>query len=289
MRSADFTPTAATLPPLYQADPVSYAQVDAYLGLADELARAQLERLEELTAVLGPDAELRWPVDLPLDAGRDALLAAQCATYDALAAWVAFTVPSSWGRDEDGVRARRHFLATAARRWRRRGTPRGFVEWFSTWFRLGTAPSGRPVLVEHYKVAGAGFDPGPYTGTLFVPLAGPFAEFSRRPEAVAFVHWYAPAHVALRICFVRPDRFDAFTPFTAPVTLPQDDTPAAVTAYQAQLVTQAALLRDLLCEVVSEISHADAIHLYGCPPDNPPVTERAIDHLGTGALPTEGI
>lgn len=96
MRSPDFTATSALLPPVYQEQAASFAQVDAYLGLADELARAQVEALEDLLAVTGPDAALRWPTHLPLTAGAQALVADLTATYDEVARWLSFTVPSTW-------------------------------------------------------------------------------------------------------------------------------------------------------------------------------------------------
>lgn len=130
MPSADYTRLAQHLPAVYADDAASFAQVDAFLGLADELNHAYVERLEDLALVLGPDAALRWPPDLPYDAGGDALLEAFLDGYDEVATWAAFAFPASWGRDEVGVAQRRAFLAKAARIWRRRGTPRGFLDWF---------------------------------------------------------------------------------------------------------------------------------------------------------------
>jgi len=115
MRSADFTRTAATLPALYHEDPVSYEQVDGYLGLADTLHEAMLELIEDLEFGVGPDAALRWPTDVPLHAGADTLLAELNARYDALAQWFAYETPGSWGGGEQGLAARRQFLAKAAK------------------------------------------------------------------------------------------------------------------------------------------------------------------------------
>src|SRR5262245_22112008 len=111
MRSPDYTRLATQLPAVYQHDHASFAQVDAHLGLADELNHAVVERLEDLMLGLGPDATLRWPADLPLDAGRDALLTTYLAAYDEVAAWVGFTFPASWGVEEPGLARRREFLA----------------------------------------------------------------------------------------------------------------------------------------------------------------------------------
>jgi hypothetical protein len=285
MRSPDFTATSALLPPVYQEEVASFAQVDAYLGLADEVARARVEALEDLAAVLGPDAALRWPTDLPMTAGAQALVGDLTATYDEVARWVAFRFPSTWPEGADGVAARRTFLGKAARLWRRRGTPRGFVDWLSLYHRL-PSESDRPVLVEHHKVAGPGFSPGPFTATLFVPVSAAVATYAQRLDVAEFVRWYAPAHLDIRVCFVRPDVFDTFGVFAAPAVL-ADDTAAAVAAYESDLRAQAKLLRELLCSVVSVVTHADGIHLYGCPAERPPVAERDIDHLGIGALPTD--
>ena len=246
MRSPDFTATSTLLPPVYQEQAASFAQVDAYLGLADELARAQVEALEDLLAVTGPDAALRWPTHLPLAAGAEALVANLTATYDEVARWLSFTVPSTWPVGAQGVAARRAFLGKATRLWRRRGTPRGFIDWFTLYHRLSVTTE-RPVLVEHYKIAGPGFDPDPSTATLFVTGSVEVATYA----------------------------------------LLADNSTAALAAYESDLKAQAKLLRELLCSVVSVVSHADGIHLYGCPAERPPVAERDIDHLGIGALPTD--
>src|SRR5262245_34123842 len=118
MRSPDYTRLAAGLPPVYQEDPAPFAQVAAVLGPADALNPAIVERLEDLLSALGPDAILRWPADLPLDAGADALPAAHLATYDRVAGWVGFAFPASWPANEDGLATRREFLARSARLWR---------------------------------------------------------------------------------------------------------------------------------------------------------------------------
>src|SRR5262245_37892652 len=107
MRSPDYTRLAAQLPAVYQDDVGSFAQVDAFLGLADELNHAIVERLEDLLLTLGPDAPLRWPAQLPLHAGADALLAAYLETFDEVARWASFTFPASWTKDEAGLGRRR--------------------------------------------------------------------------------------------------------------------------------------------------------------------------------------
>jgi hypothetical protein len=287
MRSPDLTRSAASLPPVYQEHLESFGQVDAYLGLADELARVQVEALDDLGALLGPDASLRWPGQLPATAGPAALAAALTERYDSVARWVAFEFPGAWATDLRGLTTRRTFLAKATRLWRRRGTPRGFIDWCCLYFGLHDQDrEERPVLVEHYKIAGPGFTPEPFTATLFVPLSPAVATNAQRVAVAEFVRWYSPAHLAIRVCFVPADVFDTFRVFADPAML-AGDSPAAVATYEADLRAQATLLRELMCTTVSAVSHADGIHLYGCPPDRPPVTERDIDHLGIGALPTD--
>jgi hypothetical protein len=278
MRSPDYTRLASQLPAVYHEDQASYAQVDAYLGLADELNRAIVERLEDLMMSLGPDATLRWPSDLPLDAGSDALLSSYLRAYDEVASWVRFAFPSSWGADEAGLLRRRDFLARCARLWRRRGTPRGFVSWFCLYF--GVSDDDVPYLLEHYKAPGAAITGEPYTATLFIPV-GPFGDWSRREEAADFVQRYAPAHVLMRTCFVDPEIFTTLSVLTAAPTLPVKATLADVSAYAADIATQQADLNALLCSVVSVVNHASAIHIYECVDEG-----RNIDRLGVGRLPT---
>lgn len=275
MPSTDYTRLAQYLPAVYQDDAASFAQVDAFLGLADELDHAYLERLEDLSLVLGPDAALRWPADLPFDAGGDALVDAYLAAYDEVATWAAFAFPASWGAGEDGVVQRRTFLAKAARLWRRRGTPRGFLDWFCLAF--GIAPGSRPYLLEHFKVPGPQIPDPELTGTLFVPSTTQFTDYRRRHEAMEFVDWYAPAHVLLRVCWTRPD----FAPPEPPV-LPDDPTPAQVATFTAAVDLYRADLRALLCSITSFIDHANGIRIWECIDEG-----RTIDRLDVGHLPSE--
>ncbi|WP_328875178.1 hypothetical protein OHT76_36745 [Streptomyces sp. NBC_00287] len=278
MRSPDYTRLATQLPAVYQQNPVSFAQVDAYLGLADELNRAIVERLEDLLTGLGPDAVLRWPADVPLDAGADALLRSYLATYDEVAAWTGFVFPESWPRTEAGLARRRQFLARSARLWRRRGTPRGFLSWFALYFGLAGVDR-LPYLLEHYKTPGNVATLAPYTATLFVP-APRFTEWARRQEAVDFVYRYAPAHVSMRVCFVDPDRF-AQPPLSNPPVLPDSPTEAELQAYADAVATHQQELNALLCSTVSEIDHKNGIHIHACIDEG-----RPHDRLGVGRLPT---
>jgi len=278
MRSPDYTRLAAGLPPVYQEDTVSFAQVDAFLGLADELNHAIVERLEELLTALGPDAVLRWPADLPLDAGADALLAAHLATFDRVAGWVGFTFPASWPGGEDGLARRREFLARSARLWRRRGTPRGFLSWFRFYFGLSTSQT--PYLVEHYKAPGVGLTGEPYNATLFVQI-GQFPAWARREEAVDFVRQYAPAHVHLRVCFVDPTIFTTLSVIDHPPVLPEKPSKAELDAYAAEIATLQADLNALLCSVVSVVNHESGVHVHECVDGG-----RDVDRLGVGRLPT---
>lgn len=282
MRSPDYTRLAVQLPPVYQDNEASFAQVDAYLGLADELNHAIVERLEDLPLTLGPDATLRWPSDLPLDAGRDRLLAAYLATYDEVARWVGFTFPGSWGTEEPGLARRRDLLARSARLWRRRGTPRGFLSWFALYFGLDGEPAGaRPYLLEHYQAPGAGLSGEPWTATLFVPLTDTFDTWARRAEAADFVRQYAPAHVLTRVCFVDPRTLAALGVGAAAPTLPEDATAEQLAAYAAEVATLRADLNQLLCSVVSVVDHGSAVHLFECIDQG-----EHTDRLDVGRLPT---
>lgn len=282
MRSPDYTRLASQLPAVYQDDQASFAQVDAYLGLADELSHAVIERLEDQMLALGPDASLRWPADLPLDAGRDALLASYLRAYDVVAAWVGFTFSTSWGTDEAGLVRRRELLARSARLWRRRGTPRGFLSWFALYFGLtDNAQPDMPYLLEHHKAPGAGLSGQPFTATLFVPLINTFQPWARREEAAEFVRRYAPAHVLMRVCFMDPKTFATLGVLVADPVLPANPTDAQLTQYRAALATQQADLNQLLCSVVSVVDHSSAVHIYECIDQG-----EHKDRLDVGRLPT---
>lgn len=280
MRSPDHTRLAAQLPAVFHDDGASFAQVDAFLGLADELSHAIVERLEDLLMTLGPDAMLRWPTDVPLDAGADALLASYLATYDEVAAWLSFTYPASWTADEPGLARRREFLARSARLWRRRGTPRGFLSWFALYFDV--ADTHLPHLLEHFKAPGSGVTGEPYTATLFIPSTTQFSQWGRREEAADFVRQYAPAHVSMRVCFVTPGMFTTLGVFAAPPTLPDNPSEAQLAAYAADVATKQADLNGLLCSAVSVVSHDSGIHVYECLDEG-----RTVDRLDVGLLPTD--
>ena len=282
MRSPDYTRLASQLPAVYQDDQVSFAQVDAYLGLADELNHAVVERLEDLMLALGPDATLRWPAELPLDAGRDALLASYLRTYDEVAAWVGFTFSAAWGTAEAGLVKRREVLARSARLWRRRGTPRGFLSWFALYFGLTeNLQPEMPYLLEHHKAPGAGLSGQPFTATLFVPLVETFQPWARREEAADFARRYAPAHVLMRVCFVDPTTFAALGVLVSDPVLPPSPSAADLATYRADLATQQADLNQLLCSVVSVVDHGSAVHIYECIDQG-----EHKDRLDVGRLPT---
>jgi hypothetical protein len=280
MRSPDHTRLASQLPALYQDDAASYAQIDAFLGLADELSHAHLERLEDVVLQASPDAMLRWPPEVPLDAGADALLSSYLETYDEVASWLGFVFPAGWPSTEAGLGKRREVLARMTRLWRRRGTPRGFLDWFCRYFDV--AETDRPLLVEHFKAPGPQFPDEPWTATLFVPSTAQFENFARRRESVEFVDWYAPAHIWIRVCFVAPGFFAAHGFLLAPPTLPANPTQDDVKTYAAEVVTHQKDLNGLLCSVLSVVSHANGVHIFECVDDG-----RGIDRLGVGLLPTD--
>jgi hypothetical protein len=274
MASPDYTPLAQELPAVYQDDVASFAQVGSFLGLADELQRAYVDGLDELTAWLSPLATGMWPPGLVPDAGADAVLEAQLAALEEAARWVGFTFPPSWPRDGAGLAKRRAFLLRAARLWRRRTTPRGFLDWFCLAFDI-TVVAERPFLVEHFKIGtpiNEDGDPGPDPGlraTLFVPSTDQFLDFSRRREAIGFVERNAPAHVLVRVCWVRP----GFT--LGPVPGPG--------ASAGELAKFRNHVRRVLCSLVSVIEHQHALRIWTCIDEG-----RDIDRLGTGRLPGGG-
>ncbi|BCB91045.1 hypothetical protein [Phytohabitans suffuscus] len=274
MPSPDYLPLALHLPAVYQEDQESFAQLDSYLGLADDLARAALSTMEDVEHWLSPEGGSLWPPGLPLDAGAPAVLEAYRALYDELAAWFAFRAPVTWAADPGGLALRRRFLRTAARVWRRRATPRGLVDWFCLAFEV--APADRPLLVEHFRVTDPDasdvdtLDPW-LRATAFVPATDQFADFTRRRAAIAFVDRYAPAHVQVRVCWTKPGAFDL-----DPVPGPQAD-PAAVARWRARV-------RQILCDLVSFVDHANGIRVWECVDEG-----RAIDRLGVGRLPGGGV
>jgi hypothetical protein len=254
-------------------DPASFAQLESYLGLADDLNRAYIQRLDELATWLSPDAVSVWPPDRPFDAGGDAILRRYLAVYDELARWFAFTFPPSWGTAAGSLARRRDFLNRAARLWRRRGTPRGFVDWFVFWF--GIAEADRPFLVEHFKFGqptGAAGETGPepwLRATLFVPSTAQFSDFNRRREAIAVAERYAPAHVHLRVCWVKPG-------------WNLDPVPGAG-ASTDEIATFRNRVNDVLCSLVSFVDHANGIHIWECIDEG-----RPVDRLNVGQLPGGG-
>ena len=131
----------------------------------------------------------------------------------------------------------------------------GFVSWFCLAFADATGATA-PILVEHFRVADptdpgvADFDPW-LRATLFVRGDQKFADYGRRREAIAFVDRYAPAHVAIRLCWVGRH-------FTLPTPPKSDAGPVAVATWQQQM-------RDLLCSVVSEVDHGLGIRIGSAP------------------------
>lgn len=273
MPSADYLPLAQDLPAVYQEEEASFAQLDSYLGLVDELDRGVLRRLEGITSWLSPLATETWPPALPFDAGEDAVRDATLALLDELAEWTGFRFPTSWARDAEGIARRRAFLLKSARLWRRRGTPRGFLDWFCLAFAV--AEDDRPYLLEHFKfgtpVAADGeTGPEPWLrATLLVRSTETFADVSRRREAIAFVDRYMPAHVHARVCWVKPD-------------FALEDIPGPG-ASAADIESYRIRVRRLLCSLVSFVDHANGIRIWECIDEG-----RAVDRLGAGRLPGGG-
>ena len=263
---AEYVALAQELPAVYQDDAESFAQLDGYLSLVDEVFRGYAEEVADLPSWLSPAGSV-WPPGVPVDAGGDAVHAAALELFDLLGEWFAFRFPGSWRRDADGVARRRELVLRAARLWRRRGTPRGFLDWFCLYFGVGAA--SRPVLLEHFKYGApapgeSGLDPG-LRATLLVPATAQFRQYARRAEAAAFVHRYAPSHVLMRLCWAEPG-LDLPEP-------PAKTNAAAVRAYQAAM-------RRVLCGLRDDVPHSAALHLGDCVDEGTP-----RDRLDIGRLP----
>jgi hypothetical protein len=136
----------------------------------------------------------------------------------------------------------------------------------------------RPVLLENFKTATPTSVPQPFEATLYVPNTEQFNHYRRRLEASDFVRWYAPAHVAMRVCYVDVDTFDTYKPFTTPAVLAEGALLPAVKAYGLLVADHAAIVDKLACDTVSIVTHDNAIHT--CKGE-----DVATNHLGVGMLP----
>lgn len=287
-----YTPLVDDLPPIYRRDQESFDQLAGYLGLVDDLQRAYIERLDEISSWLSPHALDVWPAGLPLDAGNDRLLADYRAVFDQLASWFSFVFPGSWNDEHDGLDKKRRFLQRAARLCRRRGAPNGFLDWVS--FAFDIIDVHRPLLFEHFKY---GYDPAspaepPWLRATLVirsgdPITNPppvgepaeatnstqqWQHFARRRELVEFVEATAPSHIHVRVCWVNVDRL----PVILPADLAPPFTDARVRAYQAQI-------RELLCSLGDDIPHALGVDALECAQTGAPK-----DRLGIAKLPSAG-
>lgn len=264
---ADYVALAQELPAVYQDDAASFAQLDGYLSLVDEVLRTYAEEVADVPSWLSPAAST-WPPGVRVDAGADEVHDALVELYDVLAGWFAFRVPGSWREDAAGMVRRREFASRAVRLWRRRGTPRGFVDWFCLYFGVQTVAT-RPVLLEHFKYGTPAVSegaPAPWLrATLYVPTTAQFRQYARRAEAAAFVQRYAPSHVLMRLCW-------------GGVPL---DLPGAPPA-RANLARHRKEMRARLCGLIDRIDHDVALHLGECVDEGWP-----RDRLDVGRLPTE--
>ena len=265
-RTPLYRQVAEHLPGVYQEDADSWAQLAGYLAPVDALLRAYVAQLEDVTTWLSPDARSMQPPGLP--AGAPAADRHR-AVFDELASWFAFEFPASWSEDPArDLDRRRAFLLRAARLWRRRGTPQGFVDWFC--FAFEVDPANRPLLLEHFKYRPAGDTSGRdededpdddrygLRATLLVPRTDQFDDYRRRREVVEFVERWAPAHVLFAVCWVLPD---------------QDWRPATPAA-----------MATLLDELAGYTPEEDGIHLK-----NGNVEPIPPNRLGQGRLPGTGV
>lgn len=262
---AEYVALAQELPAVYQDDAESFAQLDGYLAMVDEVLRDYAEEIADVPSWLSPAGAV-WPPGVAVDAGSDEVHEAVLALYDTLAGWFAFRFPGSWRDDDEGMARRREFVGRAARLWRRRGTPRGFLDWFCLYFGIGAA--SRPVLLEHFKYGPAAKgQPDPWLhATLLVPSTTQFRDYGRRVEAEAFVQRYAPSHVLMRLCWG-----------PSPLVLP--DAPGA-RAKAPEVAAYREAMRRLICGIHHDVPHESAIHLGECVDVGTP-----RDRLDIGRLP----
>lgn len=272
-----YRPVAEHLPAVYQEDEASWNQVTGFLGLVDELYRAYVAQLEDVTTWLSPAAANVQPPGLsshaqpPAAGGPAAGALAEQELLDELASWFSFTFPLSWsGGDleapQDRLRRKeRAFVLRAARIFRRRGTPQGFVDWFC--FAFDVPETDRPVLIEHFKYRPSGdpsgltaADPDPYglRVTLLVPRTAAFDDYRRRREAADFVRHWLPAHLLTTVCWVDP----------AEDWRPLD----------------AAGMRSILTRLAGYTPEDDGIHFSG-----PGIDPIPPNRLGQGRLPGTGV
>lgn len=265
-RAPLYRPVASHLPPVYQEDVTSWEQLTGFLEPLDALLRAYVAQLEDLTTWLSPGAAAVQPPGL---APSGAAAERQLALLAELASWFGFAFPESWRVPGDPlaeIERRTDFVRRAARLWRRRATPQGFVDWLSFAFGLDD-PAGRPILIEHFKYRPSGdtsgttaADDDPYALrlTLLVPRTAAFADYRRRREVVEFVERWAPAHLLTAVCWVRPDA--GWDP------------------------TDLAEMRSVIESLVGFTPEEDGIHL-----DADDVDPTPPNRLGTGLLPGPGV
>lgn len=292
-----YTPLAALLPSVYQDDHRSFEQLDSYLGLVDNLQRAYVQRLENLQIWLSPNAITHsWPADSRVDGGADPVIDSYARLYDELASWTGFAFPQWWTVEVDGVTRpdlarRRRYLARAARIWRRRGTPRGFVDWIS--FAFGIEPAMHPFFLEHFKFGRPECDdatePGPepwLRATLLMRSTDRFDRPEMRRLVTTFVETYAPAHVHVRVCWVAEDfelyeTEDGVLPLPGPRPVGADA--AAVGEWEEAVAAFQEHIKCLLCSLVGETSHQSAMAIADCVDAG-----EGKDRLGHGRLPGGG-
>lgn len=276
-----YRPAVEVLPAVYQDDPLSYEQVSGYLSFVDDLLRAYLAALEDVTAWLGPDARGVRPPGLssslatvPAADQEHPEVVALREVFAELAGWFAFRPPRSWEQvdgagnpdPEATLDRQREFLLRAARIWRERGTPRGFLAWLCFWFELDDEDEV-PLLLEHFKyrddhtIGSTGDtreDAFAHRISLLVPL-GPFGTHERRRELVQFVARHAPAHLIVRVCWV-------------------------ATGFEPPKLGDEAAVRELLRTISSFVEEDDGFHLGKCPLGE----AGPRDRLGQGVLPGGG-
>jgi hypothetical protein len=151
-------------------------------------------------------------------------------------------------------------------------------------FAFDVTAENRPFLLEHFKFGQpASIDSGDLgpepelRATLLVPTTSRFEGIANRRHFIEFATRYAPAHVHVRVCWVRQE-------FSLdPVPGPRPAAAADLAAWESEVGAFRRRIRDLLCSLVSFIDHASGVRIYECIDEG-----GAADRLGVARLPGGG-
>ena len=79
--AAEHVAVAQELPAVFRDDAESFAQLDGYLSIVDEVLRGYADRVAETPSWLSPAASA-WPPGVPVDAGWEDVRLALVDLYD---------------------------------------------------------------------------------------------------------------------------------------------------------------------------------------------------------------